>query len=366
MADERYEWLDQEAAERLLRGEPVEPVGVDARHQALRLAELLDDARAQQPVTEPLRGEDAALAAFRKARDGGAAELLPTVRLTPETRPVSWSRSLRWGLAASLTGFAVGGVAVAAGVGVLPTPFGGPQPAPASSVSGAVTPGPVTSEPTPDELRSPDLPSPADTPPSPSAPAASGGTDTPDGPGDGQGAGPGRGESTAPHDGRTGGDTNGRDWYRKTVDACRDYRSGTLDDERKRMLEAAAQGADRVKRFCDRMLSADGTGDDGDDGGNGDGNGGDGGQGGGDDGDDDGDGSGPAGFPRSPFLPPTSVRPGTAEQPFVPPTGVRPAFRPAVPGASLSGPSLPGESAALPTGGPLSADAARTLSIALL
>ncbi|MCZ7458434.1 hypothetical protein [Streptomyces sp. WMMC940] len=361
MADERYEWLDQEAAERLLRGEPVEPLGVDARHQALRLAELLDDARAQEPVTEPLRGEDAALAAFRKARDGGAAELLPTVRLTPETRPVSWSRSLRWGLAASLTGFAVGGVAVAAGVGVLPTPFGGPQPAPASSVSGAVTPGPVTSEPAPDELRSPDLPSPADTP-SPSAPAASGGTDTPDGPGDGQGAGPGRDESTAPHDSRTDGGTNGRDWYRKTADACRDYRNGTLDEERKRKLEAAAQGADRVKRFCDRMLSADGRGDDGGKGGD-DGEGDDG-DGGGDDGDDD--GSGPVGFPRSPFLPPTSVRPGTVERPLVPPTSVRPAFRPAVPGASVPGPSLPGESGALPAGGRLPADAVRTLPIATL
>ncbi|MFD9976626.1 hypothetical protein ACFWZR_20410 [Streptomyces sp. NPDC059017] len=363
MADERYEWLDQEAAERLLRGEPVEPVGVDARHQALRLAHLLDEARAQETVTEPLRGEDAALAAFRKARDGGAAELLPTVRLTPETRPVSWSRSLRWGLAASLTGFAVGGVAVAAGVGALPTPFGGPQPAPASSVSGAVTPGPVTSEDTPGELRSPDLPSPADTPLPPSAPAASGGTDAPDRRGDGPGAGPGPDESAAP-DGRGDGATNGRDWYRTTVDACRDYRNGTLDEERKRKLEAAAQGADRVKRFCDRMLSADGTGDDGDDGGdgNGDGNGGDGGQGGGDDGDDDGDGSGPAGFPRSPFLPPASVRPGAAEQPFVPPSGVRAA----VPGASVSGPSLSGGFRALPVGGPPSADDARPLSLATL
>ncbi|WP_234042397.1 hypothetical protein [Streptomyces marianii] len=357
MADERYEWLDQEAAERLLRGEPVEPVGVDARHQALRLAELLDDARAQEPVTEPLRGEDAALAAFRKARDGGGAELLPAVRLTPEARPVSWGRPLRWGLAVSLAGFAVGGVAVAAGVGVLPTPFGSPQPAPASSVSGAVTPGPVTSGSPPGELRSPDLPSPADSPPTPSAPAASGGTDAPDGPGDGPGAGPERAESTTPHDGRTDWGTDSRDWYRRTVGACRDYRNGTLDEERKRTLEAAAQGADRVKRFCDRMLAADDGGEGGgDSGGNGDG-----GQ------DDDGDdGSGPGGFPRSPLLPPASVRPGPAGQPFVPPTGVRPAFRPAVPGAPVSGPSLPGDSGALLVGGPLSVDAAPTLSIATL
>lgn len=365
MADERYEWLDQEAAERLLRGEPVEPVGVDARHQALRLAELLDGARAQGPVTEPLRGEDAALAAFRKVRDGGAAELLPTVRLTPETRQVSWGRSVRWGLAASLAGFAVGGVAVAAGVGVLPTPFGDPQPAPASSVSGAVTPGPVTSEPPADGLRSPDRPSPADTPPSPSAPAVSGGTDIPGGPGDGPSAGPGHDESTAPHDGRTDGDANSRDWYRRTVEACRDYRNGTLDEERKRKLEAAAQGADRVKRFCDRLLSADGRGDGGGEGsGDGDGNG-DGGPGG-DDGDDGGDGSGSGGFPRSPFLPPTSVRPGPAEQPFVPPTDVRPANRPTVPGASLAGPATAGTPGGLPLGGRMSSDELHTLSITSL
>ncbi|WP_167518325.1 hypothetical protein [Streptomyces albidochromogenes] len=38
MADERYEWLDRDAAERLLRGEPVGPVGEDARAQAERPA----------------------------------------------------------------------------------------------------------------------------------------------------------------------------------------------------------------------------------------------------------------------------------------------------------------------------------------
>lgn len=334
MADQRDEWLDQEAAERLLRGEPVDPAGVDARHQALLLAGLLDDAAARGPVTEPLRGEDAALAAFRKARDGGAAELLPTVRLAPEAGPVSWARSVRWGLAASLAGLAVGGVAVAAGTGVLPTPFGDPRPAPASSVSGAATPGPITSEPPAGRLRSPDGPSPVSPPSSPGTPAVPGGAGTP-GAGDGAGSGPGD-ASAAPHDGRTEG-TGSRDWYSKTVEACRDHRNGTLDEERKRKLEAAAQGADRVKRFCDRMLSADGGGEDGGD----DGDGGDGGQGG-DDGEqdddgEDGDGSGSGGFPRSPFLPPASLRPAPAGMPFVPPTDVRRLYRPAVPAASLAG-----------------------------
>lgn len=45
MADERYQWLDQEAAERLLRGEPVDAVDDHARSRAERLAGALDAAR---------------------------------------------------------------------------------------------------------------------------------------------------------------------------------------------------------------------------------------------------------------------------------------------------------------------------------
>ncbi|WP_184491293.1 hypothetical protein [Streptomyces sp. I6] len=168
--------------------------------------------------------------------------------------------------------------------------------------------------------------------PSPSAPAVPGGTRTPgaDRPGAGQGD-----ASAAPQDGRTE-DTGSGDWYGKTVQACRDYRNGTLDVERKRTLEAAAQGADRVKRFCDRMLTADGGGDDdGDGGGEGDD---DGGQGDddGQDGDDGDDGFGSGGLPRPPFLPPASVRPAPAGQPFVPPTDVWRVSGPAVPAMSLA------------------------------
>ncbi|MFE6876976.1 hypothetical protein ACFVBK_21035, partial [Streptomyces sp. NPDC057677] len=71
MADERYQWLDQEAAERLLRGEPVDAVDDHTRSRAERLAEALDAART--PTLPPaarteLPGEAAALAAFRAAR----------------------------------------------------------------------------------------------------------------------------------------------------------------------------------------------------------------------------------------------------------------------------------------------------------
>ncbi|MEU0161392.1 hypothetical protein ABZ154_21780, partial [Streptomyces sp. NPDC006261] len=68
MADEQDEWLDKDAAEKLLRGEPVVPLGDQARDDALRLAEALGAARAARrtPAGE-LPGEDAVLTAFRQA-----------------------------------------------------------------------------------------------------------------------------------------------------------------------------------------------------------------------------------------------------------------------------------------------------------
>ncbi|MFE7465158.1 hypothetical protein ACFU6R_13810, partial [Streptomyces sp. NPDC057499] len=66
MADERYEWLDKDAAERLLRGEPVDPVDGPSGTDAGRLAAALEAAaRAARPATTELPGEAAALAAFR-------------------------------------------------------------------------------------------------------------------------------------------------------------------------------------------------------------------------------------------------------------------------------------------------------------
>ncbi|MFE3494917.1 hypothetical protein ACFXOS_17900 [Streptomyces sp. NPDC059175] len=297
MADERYEWLDKDTAERLLRGEPVEPVGVDARSQAERLAKALDDTRVRDGATEPMRGEDAAVAAFRKARDGGGAELLPPVRLASAPSATRWGRPVRrWGLAASLAGVAVGGVAVAAVAGVVPTPFRGDRaPEPAASVSGDASPGPVASDTPsggatwrPSPAESPQEP-PASSSPHPSEPPA-------DRPGGGATQGRGDDESAPSDDKGTGAGSDDADWYGKTVSACRDYRDGALDEESKQRLEAAARGADRVRRFCDRVLSS--VDDDGDD--NDGSSGGGGGRGGGTDEGDDGD-DGPAGV-RFPFL----------------------------------------------------------------
>lgn len=76
MADEQDEWLDKDAAEKLLRGEPVVPLGDRARDDALRLAEALGAARAvRRTLAGELPGEDAVLTAFRQATRAGGDRL---------------------------------------------------------------------------------------------------------------------------------------------------------------------------------------------------------------------------------------------------------------------------------------------------
>ncbi|MBT2544555.1 hypothetical protein J7E99_28610, partial [Streptomyces sp. ISL-44] len=74
MADERDRWLDRAAADKLLRGEPVEPVGPAAdpraRREAARLRAALDSLAQTAPAASAageLPGEAAAVAAFRAA-----------------------------------------------------------------------------------------------------------------------------------------------------------------------------------------------------------------------------------------------------------------------------------------------------------
>ncbi|GGT11518.1 hypothetical protein GCM10010271_12880 [Streptomyces kurssanovii] len=277
MADERYEWLDRDAAERLLRGEPVEVADERARTEAARLAAALDSAGRNPGYgydDGELPGEAAAMAAYRKARaesPAAAGTSLGTVRVTRSgrgTRPargVGFARPVRFGIAAAFAGCAIGGVAVAAGSGVLPT-FGDDRPTPASSVSAAATPGPLTS-------------------PSPSggdagaAPPPTGATGTPPGlppvtgsatpsPGDAGVSTPGlpAGDGAASPGGED--PSKNTDLYRRSVEACRDWRSGRIDPDRKRRLELAARGAERVERFCDELLGG-GAGDGGSPGGEG-------------------------------------------------------------------------------------------------
>lgn len=137
--------------------------------------------------------------------------------------------------------------------------------------------------------------------PGPTGPATDGGTGagTHEDPGGGApdstkgtgGDGDGSGQPDTPPP-----DTSGA-WYAKTLKACRDYRDGKLDDDRRRRLEALAKGARNLDRFCERMIdAADGKGGNGDNSGNG-GSGQDGDDGGnsGSGGDSDGDGHSPSG-----------------------------------------------------------------------
>ncbi|WP_050515342.1 hypothetical protein [Streptomyces rimosus] len=281
MADDRYDWLDEEAAERLLRGEPAgSPDGVGAAELTALLNAAASAGRSTAP-DEALPGEEAALAAFRQARaaasaapgSSAATPELGTVRAPrgagPAARP-RFGRPLRRGFMVALAGCALGGVAVAAGVGVLPTPFhGGSGPGPATSVSAAETPGPLASDGTETTTGGtspvPDV-APTDRP----GPSATG---TGDGGGTGgtQSPAPGQtGQSTPGQDATGGTDDGGRpgddrdhkpdakEKHRLGTSFCRTYlsRQGSgLGQDTLRRLERAAGGPDKVYAFCRQFLS---------------------------------------------------------------------------------------------------------------
>ncbi|MFD5447809.1 hypothetical protein [Streptomyces sp. NPDC127100] len=260
MADEQDGWLDRETAEILLRGESLKAVDPAALERAERLAETLDALAAHPaPTSGELPGEAAALAAFRKARADRAGEWADAPAALGHDAPVRhsdaglvrigarrdgvrrsrWARPLRFGLAAALTAGMVGGVAVAAGTGVLPTPFGGAEPDPAASVS-AATP--------PDRPLGP--PAPLDGPRGGSTP--DGVTPGPSGSGttrdeEAGEAGPGT------RDQGTGGAGVRR---RELAASCREVGAGrTLDGARRRALTEAAGGTSRVDAYCRSVLA---------------------------------------------------------------------------------------------------------------
>ncbi|MGY6025526.1 hypothetical protein [Streptomyces spinosirectus] len=308
MADEQYRWLDRETAECLLRGESLEAVDPAVRDQAERLAKTLEGLTGEPPPgSVELPGEAAALAAFRAARSdapAGGSATGPRAAAPPSPdaglvriggpgrhgRTSRRGRSSRFVLTAVLAAGMVGGVAVAATSGVLPTPFGHDRPAPGASVSASVSqqsplvspsPGGSLGEPTPDGSSG------ASTGPA-IPPGSSGGAASAD---------PGRGSDDRHSSGR---------WWRGASSACSDIRDGReLGAVRRRALEDAAGGSDpkRVGKYCKRVLSlTDGASRGGKDT-DGDGQGGDNGQGdqsgrggehgkGGDQGDQGGDGDG--------------------------------------------------------------------------
>ncbi|MFF8725355.1 hypothetical protein ACF073_02540 [Streptomyces sp. NPDC015171] len=274
MADEQYTWLDRATADRLLRGESLDAVDAAARDQAERLSRALGALSAEAaPATAELPGEQAALAAFRKAREAADAERTaaahaPSVTRAPgpgadaglirigapprtgipARRRPRWARPVRLALAAALAAGMLGGVAVAASSGVLPTPFGDEHPRPGASVSADSTTG--------DPLASP--------PPS-AAPGSGTGTGTPDGatrgspggtpPGEAAGTDDGTGRDTAPGSAPPSA-TSGTGWLGAAA-TCRALRDGKdLDPGRRRGLEHLAGGAARLAAYCKVLLAS--------------------------------------------------------------------------------------------------------------
>lgn len=275
MADEQYRWLDRETADRLLGGESLEAVDPADRDQAERLAKTLEALTAEPALSSAeLPGEAAALAAFRAARAGrdpasatvghssasGASEVsdagpvdVGLVRIggadngVRRPRRPRWARPVRLGLAAALAVGMVGGVAVAAGTGVLTSPFVGDEGGrPAATVSAPAPPERPLLSPSPEGgVRG--GPTPDDDSQAPTDPGTTEGAE-PGGPAPDRGSAPGR-------------DKAARGWWKVVTAYCRDLRDGKeLSSDRRRALESAAGGSERVRKYCRGVLGAVGDG----------------------------------------------------------------------------------------------------------
>ncbi|SHM36283.1 hypothetical protein [Streptomyces yunnanensis] len=331
MADDRYSWLDKDAAERLLRGEPAGSQVGDGARELEQLLKAAAAAGSGLPETAAVPGEEAALAAFRQARPGGPGArgaTAPGMRSTRTHHVVErtgLARPFRRGFAVALAVCAIGGIAVAAGTGVLPTPFRGGEPRPGASVSAAESPSIFGSEEpaattgetgripaTPPGGQS-TVPGPTPTPDSSHGTAPAPGGRTP-------------GAGTSGNDGQPlpdGGD--GQNKKRKLLQAlCKDYEAGKrgdMDRDTLRRLEATAGGAEKVHAFCRQYLSDGGQqgGGSGDNDGGGGGRGGGDGENGGNGGGHNGGGSGDEEGDSSPSAAPTPSAPPASSTPAPPP-----------------------------------------------
>ncbi|WP_329380350.1 hypothetical protein OG625_14730 [Streptomyces sp. NBC_01351] len=310
MADERDgRWLDEAAAEKLLRGEPLEPVGPAAdpraRAEAARLRAALDSLARPQPPSDAQAREAAAMAAFRSARGARrpAADLphavsyaeplieIGHVASTPTASAGSAltaapafrrGRAVRFGLAAALASVTVGGLAAVAAAGLLGQErydSAGPGPAMSVSVDEEQAKGVGSGAPTlaPKDRRTPhrgDGAVPGTTSGATQSPGASGrtspgasatggsssGTSATGGP-DGDtregevGGGGGTRETLGVEGDAKEGDREGQDLRLKAVDLCKDYRAGSITAERRERLSLLARGATRIPAYCESLLS---------------------------------------------------------------------------------------------------------------
>ncbi|MFB6594009.1 hypothetical protein [Streptomyces diastaticus] len=257
MADEHHGWPTEDATERLLRGEHSGPAAAPADPpEAAALRSALATLTAPGPADEAAAREEEAVAAFRSARGESVAGVVRLGR--PAQAPSRWGRPVRFGLAVALGGFMIGGVAVAAGAGVLPSPFRGTDtPVPATSVSADSS--------SPDVLVSPEPEPDPSGPASPSSSSTASEASPPAGePTDGgrTSAPPATAptpEGSSPHPGRTPTPGGGWDWEERTETACRAYQDGTMDADHRRRLERLAKGGpDAIERFCRGVLDLPG------------------------------------------------------------------------------------------------------------
>ncbi|MFJ6778179.1 hypothetical protein [Streptomyces yangpuensis] len=300
MADERDRWLDEAAAEAFLRGGPTEPVGpaadTRAAAEAARLRAALDAlaAMAAAPTGAELPGEESAVEAYRAARGAARPATVPSAagasreplvslgHVLPAPLPARRrARTVSLGLAAALASIAAGGLAAAAGAGLLDRSRQDTAgPGPAMSVSAGESPvpevggsAPVTPKLLPTPL--PEGSSPGFAPVSPSPTA--GGRATPGAgavpdtfPGSSASGGSGRGtgdDQSGPGDRQVSPDTLGtgelgKDRQREQesrlkVDLCEEYRKGRLNDDRRERLSRLADGLLRIPAYCASVLDGD-------------------------------------------------------------------------------------------------------------
>lgn len=299
MADDRYKWLDSEAAERLLRGlpvsarsaagnEPGEPDDSRGRsrtqppapadggsgegdsgedRRSARLAAALSGIVAENTHLSgghgaaELAGEAAAVNAFRAAHvkmPGSVTLGLPDAvhstddaadrRCGGRRRPSLRGRPLRAGVVTALAGCALGGVAVAAGTGVLPTPFGGNTPVTKVSPANSRGAGSGGAQGGSDLQASPG-----------GSESADPGNDGKRGKGDGKnGAGDSVSPGGSPGDSRTSPPASSEDAGRQARErnkrlarlSCVAYEKDELAADDRRKFERLAGGPREVKLFC--------------------------------------------------------------------------------------------------------------------
>ncbi|MCZ4120714.1 hypothetical protein [Streptomyces sp. H39-S7] len=282
------DWLDEEAAERLLRGESVLSGGA----AAARLARLL--AAAALPAAVDQEREEAAAAAFRTCFDAGRkasgrkaggspagpreapaddADFLSVVRLgRPVTLPgpdltagagrtgraAGAPKSLKVSVGALVAAMALCAAALVASPGIVPTPFDGHDVRAAPALSGAPRSAPPDGSGTAG-------PKGGSTPLTGGTAAAPPGKGAPSQPGRGATASPGRPASPAsppatlprsshpPVPQSTRGDRD-----RQSVELCRAYvkAGGRVDAASSDRLAVAAGGKRDVPRYCARVLTA--------------------------------------------------------------------------------------------------------------